>query len=105
MKLVCCCLSQAIDNLFHLITTLRCSNIDQDSQPNTHPHTPNPPNTPNTHPPRKRGKGKIGKEGKEEKRGKGTRTIPHPAPQNIYLQPKLISRTTTTPHTKGKRKR
>src|SRR6266542_1691759 len=38
MKLVCCCLSQVINNLFHLITTLRCSNIDQDSQPNTHTH-------------------------------------------------------------------
>src|SRR6266496_2091199 len=54
MKLVCCCLSQVffIKNLFHLITTMRCSNIDQDSQPNTH-----------THPP---GKRKIEKEGKEE---------------------------------------
>src|SRR6266496_3178445 len=36
--ILCCCLSQVIKNLFHLITTLRCSNIDQDSQPNTHTH-------------------------------------------------------------------
>src|SRR6266496_2963168 len=98
MKLVCCCLSQVINNLFHLITTLRCSNIDQDSQPNTHtlPTHPTPPHTRSlTHPPRKR---------KEEK-GKGIRTTPHPAPQNIHLQPKLIPRTTPTPHTKGKREK
>src|SRR6266542_2405392 len=96
MKLICCCLSQVINNLFHLITTLRCSNIDQDSQPNTHTHTPNPPNAPtHTH------------QGKEEGRreGKGTRTTPHLAPQNIHLQPKLIPRTTPTPLTKGKREK
>src|SRR6266542_3306693 len=100
MKLICCCLSQVINNLFHLITTLRCSNIDQDSQPNTHTHSlTHPPNTPNTPTKEKR------KEENRErgKRGKGTRTTPHPAPQNIHLQPKLIPRTTPTPHTKGKR--
>src|SRR6266496_1587205 len=55
----CCCLGQVffIKNLFHLITTLRCSNIDQDSQPNTPTHTLHPTPT-HTHPPRKEERGK-----------------------------------------------
>src|SRR6266542_1346207 len=85
-------------NLFHLITTLRCSNIDQDSQPNTHtlPTHPTPHTHAHTHTHQGRGK---------RKKGKGTRTTPHAAPQNIHLQPKLIPRTTPTPHTKGKREK
>src|SRR6266496_833903 len=68
-----CCLSQVIINLFHLITTLRCSNIDQDSQPNTHTHSPNPPNTPThtpTHTPTK-----------EEERGKREGDPHHTTPR------------------------
>src|SRR6266496_3914067 len=45
------------------------------------------------------------RKGKKEKRGKGTRTTPHPAPQYIHSQPRLIPRTTPTPHTKGKREK
>src|SRR6266542_169583 len=103
MKLICCCLSQVINNLFHLITTLRCSNIDQDSQPNTHPHTRPTQHPQHTH----QRKEKRGNEKREKRRrgGKGTRTTPHPAPQNIHLKPKLILRTTSTPHTKGKREK
>src|SRR6266542_2126036 len=91
MKLVCCCLSQVINNLFHLITTLRCSNIDQDSQSNTPTHTT-----------KEKRKVEKRERGKEEKKGKGICTTPHPAPQNIHLQPKLIPCTTLIPHTKGK---
>src|SRR6266542_3218839 len=105
MELVCCCLSQVFffrKNLFHLITTLRCSNIDQDSQPNTptHPAFPTPPHTPT----KEREKRKIAKEG-NSKRGEvdlhptTPRTTTHP------LTTPLIPRTTPTPHTKGRRKK
>src|SRR6266496_1365684 len=80
MELVCCCLSQVFfykKNLFHLITTLRCSNIDQDSQPNTPTHTP---------PPRKEERGKL----RKREMGKGSRITPH---------------TTPTPQTKEKKRR
>src|SRR6266496_5713082 len=75
MKFVCCCLSQVINNLFHPITTLRCSNIDQDSQPNTHSHA-QPTQHTHTHPPRKRGK--RGEEGKGNPHHTTPRTTKHP---------------------------
>src|SRR6266542_2825961 len=107
MKLVCCCLSQVINNLFHLITTLRCSNIDQDSQPNT--HTPNPPNAPtHTHQgKRKKGKGKIGKGG-EEGKGNPHHTTPRTTKHPLTIQAHTTHHTDTThkgKEGKGKGKR
>src|SRR6266542_3858701 len=64
-------------NLFHLITTLRCSNFDQDSQPNTHPHTQPTQHPTHAHPPRKRGKRK-----KEKRRREGKGPAPHHTPHH-----------------------
>src|SRR6266542_3229892 len=89
MELICCCLSQVIKNLFHPITTLRCSNIDQDSQPHTHTH-PRP--TQRTHPHTHQGKEE--RRGKEEE-GKGD---PHYTTPRTTKHP-LITRTHTTHHT------
>src|SRR6266542_2525795 len=85
MKLVCCCLSQVIfykKNLFHLITTLRCSNIDQDSQPNTHP-------------PRKREKEE--REERKGERGKGKGDPHHTTPRTTIYP--LTTHTHPTHHT------
>src|SRR6266542_3904969 len=73
MELICCCLSQVINNLFHPITTLRCSNIDQDSQPNTHTHA-QPTQRTHTHPPRKRRKKRERRRGE---RGPAPHHTPH----------------------------
>src|SRR6266496_3222958 len=96
MKLVCCCLSQVINNLFHLITTLRCSNIDQDSQPNTHtPPLTHPPNTPNT-------------PTKEKRKGNPHHTTPRTTKHPLTTQAHTTHHTDTThkgKEGKGKGKR
>src|SRR6266542_1775138 len=101
MKLVCCCLSQVINNLFHLITTLRCSNIDQDSQPDT--HTPNPPNAPtHTHQGKEeKRKGENRERGKgEEGKGNPHHTTPTHNPSS-YHEPQRYH----TQRERGKRER
>src|SRR6266496_1527468 len=59
-----------IKNLFHLITTLRCSNIDQEGLPTRpHIHTPQP-NPTNTHAHTRPTQGKRGRErGKRGREG------------------------------------
>src|SRR6266542_4186176 len=78
MKLVCCCLSQVINNLFHLLTTLRCSK-HRSGLPAQHTHA-QPTQHTHTHPPKKRGKGKIEKE--EKRRRGGREPAPHHTPHH-----------------------
>src|SRR6266496_407239 len=101
MRLICCCLSQVFFFIKKLVSPDHHVEVQQHRSglPTQHTHTrPTHPTHPPTHPPRKRRRGK-------KRRGKGTRTTPHPAPQHIHSQPKLIPRTTPTPHTKGKREK
>src|SRR6266498_391891 len=93
-------------NLFHLITTLRCSNIDQEGLP-TRPHIhtlpiqPNQPHTPTRPTQRKRRKRKS----KKRRRGKGD---PHHTTPHTTTHP-LTTQTHTTHHThtthKGKERK
>src|SRR6266542_3530079 len=103
MKLICCCLSQVFF-IKKLVSPDHHVEVQQHRPglptQHTYTHTPNTQHPP-THPPRKEERGKL----RKREKGKGTRTTPHPAPQHIHSQPKLIPRTTPTPHTKGKKEK
>src|SRR6266496_301105 len=86
-----------IKNLFHLITTLRCSNIDQEGLPTRpHIHTPQP-NPTNTHTHTHPTQGKRRKRKREkEKRGKGP--APHHTPHHNTSTHNLHSYYAPHPH-------